>query len=284
MRVLVFGHSGQVASELRSDTRVIASLGRAACDLTQPGAAEAAIALYGPDAVINAAAWTAVDEAETHEEAAFALNATAAGDIARACAGRGLPLVHLSTDYVFAGTGTAPWKPEAEPAPLGAYGRSKLAGEEQVRAAAGPHVILRTAWVFSAHGRSFVKTMLRLSETRDALDVVDDQIGGPTPADAIAQACLSIAEQLLGTPDKSGNKSGTYHFSGAPEVSWAGFAREIFAQAGKPVKITGIPGSAYPTPAQRPLNSRLDCRQTEAVFGLIRPDWHAGLRRALAGF
>ena len=278
MRVLVFGHSGQVASELRGDARVMAGLGRAACDLTQPDAAEAAIAQYRPDAVINAAAWTAVDEAETHEAAAFALNADAAGDIARACAGRGLPLVHLSTDYVFAGTGTAPWKPEAKPAPLGAYGRSKLAGEAQVRAAAGAHVILRTAWVFSAHGRNFVKTMLRLSETRDALDVVEDQFGGPTPADAIAPACLSIAGQLLAAPEKSG----TYHFSGVPEVSWAGFAREIFAQAGKPVAITGISGSAYKAPAQRPLNSRLDCQQTEAVFGLIRPDWRAGLGRVLA--
>ncbi len=147
-----------------------------------------------------------------------------------------------------------------------------------MRAAGGTHAILRTSWVFSAHGTNFVKTMLRLSETRDSLTIVGDQIGGPTPASDIAAACLRIAGALADDP----GKTGTYHFSGAPETSWAGFAREIFAQAGRDVAVTEIPTADYPTPARRPLNSRLDCAATEAAFGLARPDWRAGLARVLA--
>ena len=278
--ILVLGRSGQVATELARQAPAARLLGRVEADLSEPGAAarivEAALD-DGVTAVINAAAYTAVDRAEAEEERAARVNAEAPGLIATACAARNIPLVHLSTDYVFDGTGTAPRAPGAAPAPLGAYGRTKLAGEEAVRAAAGPHAILRTAWVFSPHGANFVKTMLRLSETREALGIVSDQIGGPTPAAAIAAACLTIAEALRTDPALAG----TYHYAGAPEVSWADFARAIFAAAGRAVEVTDIATADYPTPARRPLNARLDCTATEAAFGLTRPDWHAGLRATL---
>lgn len=275
--ILVFGKSGQVATELAAAAPGARFLGRGEADLADPAACEAAIAEAAPEAVINAAAWTAVDAAEAEEEAARVINAEAPAAMARACSARGIPLVHISTDYVFDGAGTAPFAPDNPTAPLGAYGRTKLAGEEAVRAAGGAHVILRTSWVFSAHGANFVKTMLRLSESRDALTIVADQVGGPTPARAIAAACLRAALVLQQDP----GLSGTYHFSGAPNVSWADFARAIFAEAGRDVSVTDIPTADYPTPAQRPLNSRLDCA-TLSQLGLARPDWRAALRETLA--
>lgn len=278
--ILVLGRSGQVATELARQAPAALCLGRAEADLSEPGAAARIVADAldaGVTAVINAAAYTAVDRAEAEEGLAACVNAAAPGLIARECAARGVPLVHLSTDYVFDGTGSAPRAPGAGTAPLGAYGRTKLAGETAVRAAGGPHAILRTSWVFSPHGANFVTTMLRLSETRDALTIVADQVGGPTPADAIAAACLRIADALRA--DRA--LSGTYHYAGAPEVSWADFARAIFAEAGRAVAVTDIPTAEYPTPARRPLNSRLDCTATEAAFGLPRPDWRAGLRATL---
>lgn len=272
MSVLVFGHSGQVATELRGQAPVTA-LGRDAADLTDPDACDAAIRAHGPSAVINAAAHTAVDRAETEEDLATTITAHAPAAMARACADLGIPFVHISTDYVFAGTGDAPWRPDNPTAPLGAYGRSKLAGEGAVRAAGGPHVILRTSWVVSAHGNNFVKTMLRLGVERERLTVVADQVGAPTPARAIAATCLSIAEHLTADPAKSG----TYHFAGTPDTTWTGFAREIFAQAGLSCDVVDIPTSDYPTPARRPLNSRLDCSATTTAFGIARPDWRTGL-------
>lgn len=274
--LLVFGRSGQVASELARLAPAAVFLGRADADLSDPPACAVAITAHAPRAVINAAAWTAVDKAEAEEAAATVINAEAPGAMARECAARGIPLVHISTDYVFDGAGDAPFAPDAPTAPLGAYGRSKLAGEQAVRAAGGVHVILRTSWVFSAHGNNFLKTMLRLGREREALTVVADQIGGPTPARAIAAACLSISDHLIGNPQDSG----THHFAGAPDVSWAGFAREIMAQAHLACSITDIPASAWPTPARRPANSRLDCSSL-ARFGLHRPDWRAGLHDAL---
>ncbi len=273
MRVLVFGSTGQVATELRALAPAAVFLGRAEANLEDPAACAAAIRAQAPDAVINAAAWTAVDAAEEHMAAAFRVNAEAPGAMAEAAAVLGIPFVHISTDYVFDGSGSAPWRPGDATGPLGAYGASKLAGEAAIRAAGGTHAILRTSWVFSAHGKNFVKTMLALSETRDALTVVDDQTGGPTPARAIAAACLRIAEALAADP----GKSGIYHFSGTPDATWADFARAIFAEAGRTVAVTGIPKRDYPTPAPRPLNSRLDCSATEAAFGIPRPDWRAGL-------
>ena len=276
MRLLVFGSRGQVASELRRLVPDAVYLGRDQADLANPAACAAAILAHRPDAVINAAAYTAVDKAETDEAAALVVNAEAPAAMAQACAGLNIPFVHISTDYVFDGMGNAPFAPDHPTAPLGAYGRSKLKGEMAVRAAGGVHVILRTSWVFSAHGSNFLKTMLRLGAERAGLNVVCDQVGGPTPARAIAAACVTIAEYLR---DDTG-KAGTYHFSGAPDVSWADFAREIMRQAGLDCLVTDIPSSAYTTPARRPANSRMDCNDLSA-FGLARPDWRAGLTEAL---
>ena len=277
MSILVFGKTGQVATEL-SRAGGITCLGRDQADLTDPEACAAAIQAATPTVVINAAAYTAVDRAEEEEALATVVNGDAPGAMARTCALLGIPLVHISTDYVFDGQGTAPFKPEADTAPLGVYGRSKLRGEMLVRESGAIHAILRTSWVFSAHGNNFVKTMLRLAETRDALDVVEDQIGGPTSAKAIASACLAIAQQLSGSPEKSG----TYHFSGEPDASWKDFATEIFRQSGKNVNVSGIATSQYPTPAARPSNSRLDCTSTQQQFGIARPDWRADLSDTLS--
>lgn len=275
--ILIFGKSGQVATELQRLCPDAVYLGRAQADLSDPDACRAAIQAHAPRAVINAAAYTAVDRAETEEALATRINGDAPAAMAMACAQLGIPMVHISTDYVFDGAGTAPFAPEHPTAPLGAYGRSKLIGENGVRAADGPHAILRTSWVFSAHGSNFVKTMLRLGAERSSLTVVADQIGGPTPAKAIAKACLTLAEELQADP----GKSGTYHFSGAPETSWAGFAREIMMQAGLTCQIEDIPSADYPTPARRPLNSRLDCTDLRKV-NLSQPDWRKSLADILS--
>ncbi|GHD98056.1 dTDP-4-dehydrorhamnose reductase [Defluviimonas sp. 20V17] len=277
MRLLIFGKTGQLAQELARIAPGATFLDRAAADLTDPDRCAAIVRDTPAEAIINAAAYTAVDRAEAEPEAAAAINGRAPAAMARAAAGRGLPFLHVSTDYVFDGSGRAPWKPGDRTAPLGAYGRSKLAGEMGIRLAAGTHAILRTSWVFSRHGTNFVKTMLRLGAERDALNVVADQIGGPTPAADIAAALLAMAEGLLRDP----GRAGTYHFSGTPDVSWADFAREIFARAGLACAVTDIPSSAYPTPAPRPLNSRLDCSDISTTFGIDRPDWRQGLAQVL---
>ncbi|WP_243614337.1 dTDP-4-dehydrorhamnose reductase [Shimia aestuarii] len=280
-KLLVFGRTGQVAHELQhlasGQALDLLALGRDAADLAQPGACAAAIHSHRPRAVINAAAYTAVDRAEEEEPLATAINGAAPAEMALACVALKIPLVHISTDYVFPGTGHHPWEPGDITLPANAYGRSKWAGEEDIRVSGVTHAILRTSWVFSAHGANFIKTMLRLSDTRDQISVVDDQIGGPTPARAIAAACLAIAGQLQEAPEKTG----TYHFSGAPDASWCSFARAIFSLTGRPTRVQAIPTSTYPTTAARPLNSRLDCNTTTSVFGLARPDWHAGLKECL---
>lgn len=268
MTLLVFGKTGQVATEL-SRFEGVTCLGREDADLTDPGACEAVIAASDARAVINAAAYTGVDKAEEDRDTAMIVNAMAPTAMAAASAAKGIPFVQISTDYVFDGTGEMPWQPDASTGPLGVYGASKLGGERGVAAAGGAYAILRTSWVFSAHGNNFLKTMLRLSETRDHLTVVADQIGGPTPAADIAEACVEIARQLISDP----NKAGTYHFAGAPDVSWADFARVIFAAAGRDVTVEDIPTSAYPTPAARPLNSRLDCSSLLSNFGITPADW-----------
>jgi dTDP-4-dehydrorhamnose reductase len=270
--ILVFGKTGQVATELQRLGNVVA-LGRDQADLLDSQVCADAIRSHAPRAVINAAAYTAVDRAEEEEALATIINGDAPAAIAQACVELGIPLIHISTDYVFDGTGERPWQSDDPTDPQNAYGRSKLEGEIGIRNSGAVHAILRTSWVVSAHGANFVKTMLRLSDTRDALSVVTDQIGGPTPACDIAVASLKIAGQLIDDP----SKSGTYHFSGAPDASWAEFAYEIFAQAGKAMTVTPIPTAEYPTPAQRPLNSRMDCRKTEQVFDIARPDWREGL-------
>lgn len=275
MKVLVFGKTGQVAHELarRAPAGVVVQcLGRAEADLADPAACAGLIAATDADVVINAAAWTAVDKAEAEEAAATTINGAAPGAMAAAAAACALPFLHVSTDYVFDGAGEAPFMPDHPTAPLGAYGRSKLAGELAVRAAGGQSLILRTSWVFSSHGANFVKTMLRLGRERDSLNVVADQIGGPTPAAAIADALFSCAAAMA-----KGHPGGTHHFSGAPDVSWAEFARAIMAEAGLACAIRDIPTSDYPTPARRPQNSRLDCGSLQRAFGIARPDWRAGL-------
>ncbi|MFD0859926.1 dTDP-4-dehydrorhamnose reductase [Roseovarius aquimarinus] len=271
MKTLVFGRTGQVARALQAQAEVIA-LGRDSADLSRPATCADAIHEARPDIVINAAAYTAVDRAEDEPKLAHTVNCAAPGAMAKACAALDIPFLHISTDYVFDGAGTAPFQPEAPISPLGVYGRTKAEGEAAVRATGARHVILRTSWVFSEHGANFVKTMLRLSETRSALSVVDDQIGGPTPAGDIAEALLVMA-----LPLSEGHAGGTYHYAGVPSVSWCDFAREIFRASGRSVDVTGIPSADYPTPARRPLNSRLDCMSTTTDFGIAPPDWKAAL-------
>ena len=274
MNILVFGKTGQVATELQRQADVVA-LGRNEADLSDPAHCASIIASSEADVIINAAAYTAVDQAEVNEGLATTINAVAPTEMAKVAATRGLPFLHISTDYVFDGLGSTARAPEEPTAPINAYGRSKLAGEQGVVAAGGTYAILRTSWVFSAHGANFVKTMLRLGKERSAISVVDDQIGGPTPAADIAATLLKMAEQLH--PDNSR----TYHYAGAPDVSWKDFATEIFLQAGLPVEVSGIPTSSYPTPAERPLNSRLDCTAMQNMFGIPQPDWRTGLTKVL---
>ena len=275
MKFLVFGQTGQVAREIarripNGDSAQF--LSRDDADLMQPSACHDVILRGVHDAVINAAAWTAVDKAETEEAAATVVNGAAPGAMAQACAARGVPFLTISTDYVFDGSGDRPFRPHDTTAPLGAYGRSKLAGEQAVLAEGGQALILRTSWVVSAHGANFVKTMLRLGAEREVLRVVADQVGGPTPAAAIADALLTCARAMTG-----GAPGGVQHFSGAPDTSWADFAREIMSGAGLTCRIEDIASEAYPTPARRPKNSRIDCSDLERAFGIVRPDWRAGL-------
>lgn len=274
--ILVFGKTGQVAIELQRLANVTA-LGREESDLSDPQACVTAIKMYRPAVVINAAAYTNVDRAEDDEAVARIINGDAPTAMAAVCAEMNIPFVHISTDYVFDGSGKMPWKPEDNPSPVNAYGRSKLLGEIGVRNSGAIYAILRTSWVISAHGSNFVKTMLRLSQGSDTLQVVNDQIGGPTPAQDIATVCLQIANDLIGAPDKSG----IYHFSGAPDVSWAELANEIFEQTRRSVSVTPIVTAEYITSATRPLNSRLDCNNTEMEFNIKRADWREGLKKIL---
>ena len=273
--ILVFGKTGQVARELQRQGDVVA-LGRDQADLSDRQACADAIRTGKPAVVINAAAYTAVDKAEEEEALATVINADAPAAMAQACADLGIPFLHISTDYVFAGDGNTAWREGDSTAPQNAYGRGKLAGELAVQEAGGNSAILRTSWVYSSHGHNFVKTMLRLAETRDTLSVVDDQIGGPTSAVDIAATLLVMAKAM-----KAGQTGGIYHFAGQPPTSWAAFAREIFRQAGKSVDVQGIPTKDYPTPAKRPLNSRLDCNKIKQDFGISAPDWQTSLTKVL---
>jgi dTDP-4-dehydrorhamnose reductase len=275
--ILVFGKTGQVARELGL-LGGVNCIGRDEANLSDPASCAAIIDKTAASAIINAAAYTAVDRAEEDEDAARVINGDAPSVMAQAAAARGIPFVHISTDYVFEGNNSKPWKTDDPVNPQNAYGRTKLLGENGVRDAGGPHAILRTSWVVSAHGNNFVKTMLRLGADRDALSIVADQVGGPTGAREIAAACHSIAHQLVKDP----SKSGTYHFSGAPDTSWAEFAVEIFELSGLPCAVTGIESSDYPTPARRPLNSRLDCETTLSSFAIPRPDWRNTLSHIFA--
>jgi dTDP-4-dehydrorhamnose reductase len=283
LRLLVFGRTGQVATEiarLAGPDLAVRALGRAEADLANPEGCARAVAAAEADVVVNAAAYTAVDRAEQEEALAATVNGEAPGAIARAAAARGLPFLHVSTDYVFDGSGDRPWTEDDPPAPLGAYGRSKLAGERAVAAAGGPHAVLRTSWVHAGHGTNFVRTMLRAGAARPRLSVVDDQRGGPTPARAVAATLVALAEAFA----HGRGVSGIFHFCGAPPTSWFGFAREIFARAEwmTPPEIVPIRTADWPTPAARPANSVLDCTKIRAAYGIGQPDWKATLGPVIA--
>ena len=280
MRLLVIGRTGQLAHELARAAPGAMLLGRAEADLADPAACAAAIrARAGQmDAVVNAAAWTAVDAAETEEETARTVNADSPGAMAAACAAMGVPFLHVSTDYVFDGAGDRPWREDDGPAPLGAYGRTKLAGERAVAEAGGRHAILRTSWVVSAHGVNFVKTMLRLGAAREELRVVDDQVGAPTPAADLAAMLLRIAASMT----EAEPLSGVFHIESRPYVSWAGLAAHIMERAGLGCRIVPISSADYPTPAPRPCNSRMDGTRLREAFGIGPVDWRPGLDAILA--
>lgn len=281
MRMLVFGHDGQVAHALRTMSRpdlTVTALGRAGADITDADAVRRAVEAARPDVAVNTAAYTAVDRAETETEAAFAVNRDGAGHIAAACAATGVPLIHYSTDYVFDGAKDGPWREDDPIAPLGVYGASKAAGEAAVRAAGPRHVILRTAWVFGAHGNNFVRTMLRLGAERERLGIVADQRGCPTAAADLAAAAVAVARHVLAT----GEGWGTYHCCGAPPTTWHGFAEAIFeerrlATGLAPPRLDAIATADYPTPARRPANSVLDTARFAARFGLPAPAWRDAL-------
>jgi dTDP-4-dehydrorhamnose reductase len=274
MRIFLFGANGQIGRETLAAARgsgaEIIAPARAEADLSVVGAAADAVRKTRPDAVVNAAAWTAVDKAEDNKVAAFRINAEAVGEVAAAARDVSARFIHLSTDYVFPGTGAAPLSETVATGPLNIYGASKLKGEELALAANDSAVVIRTSWVYSVHGVNFVKTMLGLSKTRDDLSIVADQRGGPTPAAAIAAACLKIAATREGP-------SGVYHFQGAPDTNWADFAEAIFAAAGKRMNINRIPTSAYKTPARRPLFTVLNCSKILKDYGVPQPDWRGDL-------
>ncbi|WP_428407771.1 dTDP-4-dehydrorhamnose reductase [Hyphococcus sp.] len=279
MRMLVFGKNGQVAKALKDLAgESVVALGHDEADLMQAGAAQDAIGAHQPDVIVNAAAYTAVDKAETEEDAASRLNCAAPEEMAIAAAEAGIPFIHISTDYVFDGTAEGRLDENAAVNPLNVYGRTKHEGERAVLKANPDAVILRTSWVFSQYGANFVKTMLRLAKERDELTIVADQIGGPTDAADIARAILAIA----GKKHRGAPGAGIYHFQGAPAVSWADFATKIFEIAEAPVKVSPIRTEDYPTPARRPRNTMLDCAKIERDFGIGQPDWREGLRRVIA--
>jgi dTDP-4-dehydrorhamnose reductase len=276
--VLIFGAQGQIGSALSSLAQQCGvpcrAMGRAECDINDPVSLGEAI--RSSRFAVNCAAYTAVDQAEAEAKAAHHVNTTGAENVAAACAGAGIPLVHLSTDYVFDGASARPIREDDPTGPISVYGQSKLGVEMAVRNCLKSHIILRTSWVFSAHGPNFVKTILRLARAQDELRIIDDQLGGPTAADDIAQAILHI----IAAASKPGfGDWGTYHLSGAPPVSWYEFARAIVAQGG--TKVLPIATRDYPRPARRPLNSVLDCSRIAQVFGIRQPDWRPALRKVL---
>jgi dTDP-4-dehydrorhamnose reductase len=262
------------------------STGELKADFAQPQSLAALVRSVRPDAIVNAAAHTAVDKAESEPEVARAINATAPGVLAREAAALGASLLHYSTDYVFDGSGSEARDEDAPTGPLSVYGRTKLEGEELIRASGCRHLILRTSWVYAARGANFAKTMLKLAAERDALNVIDDQIGAPTGAELLADVSAHALRRLQAEPALAG----TYHCVAAGEASWYDYARfvvEAARAAGQPVKVAPdairpIPTRAYPTPAQRPLNSRLATNKLRHAFGLHLPGWQTGVERMLA--
>ena len=282
MDILILGGAGQVGTELQAyawpDGVRVHAPDRQSLDITDEAALVAALDARPYAAVLNPAAYTAVDRAESEVAAAWRLNALAPAILAAETAKRDIPLVHVSTDYVFDGTGEGFYAPDAPMNPRSVYGASKAAGEMAVRSGNPRHAIVRTAWVVSPHRGNFVKTMLRLSAERDKLTVVDDQHGCPTSATDLAQACARIALRLAADPDAP---TGTFHCVNAGATTWRGFAEAIVAgsaaRGGRAIPVTGIPTSAYPTPARRPANSRLSTRSLSDAFGIAPRPWEAAL-------
>ncbi|MFL8988867.1 dTDP-4-dehydrorhamnose reductase [Pseudomonas sp. QLc11A] len=285
MKVLINGRNGQVSHELQRRLGGVGELivlGRDQLDLAQPDQIRRQVQNLRPDLIINAAAHTAVDLAESEPQAAFAINAIAPGILAEEARALDIPLIHYSTDYVFDGLKAGPYNEDDTPNPLGVYGKSKLAGEQAIRDVQGKYLILRTSWVYSTHGRNFLLTMQRLLQEKPELRVVADQIGAPTWAGTIANSTLALIEHWQANEVANW---GTYHLSAQGETSWFGFAQaigEALRQQGKPcAALLPIPSSDYPTPAARPLNSRLDCSRLQRDWGVSQPDWQTALRECL---
>ncbi|GCL65095.1 dTDP-4-dehydrorhamnose reductase [Pseudaquabacterium pictum] len=293
MKILLLGKNGQVGWELQ---RALAPLGDlVACDFDSPApltadfahpeSLAALVAAVQPDVIVNAAAHTAVDKAESEPALAEALNATAPAVLAREAAARGAWLVHYSTDYVFDGSGSSPRSEDAPTGPLSVYGRTKLAGEQAIAASGCRHLTFRTSWVYAARGGNFAKTMLKLAAERDALNVIADQWGAPTSAELLADVTAHALRQAMAQPELGG----LYHCVAGGETTWHAYAQLVIEHAraaGVPIKVAAdavrpIPTSAYPTPATRPLNSRLDTSRLRNAFGLQLPDWQAGVVRML---
>jgi len=292
MRILLLGKNGQVGWELQ---RALAPLGDVvaldrrtlpAADLSDPESLAAIVRDVRPDAIVNAAAHTAVDKAEGEAALARAVNTTAPAVLAREAAALGAWLVHYSTDYVFDGSGTAPWTESAPVAPLSVYGQTKADGEAAIRLSGCRHLVFRTSWVYAARGGNFAKTMLRLARERDRLTVVADQFGAPTGADLIADVTAHALRTAVSRPEVSG----TYHLVAAGETSWHGYARHVIEHAraaGQDLRVATdaiepVATSAFPTPARRPANSRLDTTRLRNTFGLTLPSWQSGVERLLA--
>jgi len=292
MKILVTGGSGQVGFELM---RSLAPLGQvltpssAQLDLADPEALREGVRRLQPGLIVNPAAYTAVDRAEGEPECAFAVNATAPGVLGEEARRLGIPVVHFSTDYVFAGDGCEAQAESDPTGPRSVYGRSKLEGERRLAAANPRHLVLRTSWVFGARGRNFARTMLRLAGERDSLRVVDDQVGAPTSAALLADVCAHLVREVQRQDVDGFDGYGLYHLCAGGETSWHGYARFVIAEAlalghvlrARPETVEPISTEAYPTPAVRPLNSRLDTTRLRARFGLRLPDWQDGVRHVL---
>ena len=285
LKLLVIGQDGQVARAMAlagSEQFAITCVGRPEIDVTDANSIRVAIERYQPDIVINPAAYTAVDKAESEADLAFAINRDGAGNVAAAAAAAGLPIIHISTDYVFGGDKAEPYVEEDQTGPMGVYGASKLAGEQAVAAANAAHVILRTAWVYAPWGNNFARTMLRLAADRDTIRVVADQHGTPTYAPDIAEAVLAVCRTIAGAPDGT-EWRGVFHMTNTGSTSWAGFAAEVFAQSaarnGPSARVEPISTADYPTPARRPNNSRLNTDRFTRVFGHRLADWESGVEK-----
>ena len=286
--ILLTGAGGQVAWEIERRAAAtgvsVRAVSRLDLDITDSKAVYDLVAAAAPQVIINAAAYTAVDKAETDKDRAFAVNRDGPAHLAAACVAHGIPLVHVSTDYVFDGTKNGPYKEDDPTMPLGVYGASKLAGEAAVRALLDRHVIVRTAWVYGVHGHNFVKTMLRLSAERDVLRVVADQRGSPTFAGDLANALLVVARRLTDRT-VSGEAYGTFHYAGGGAVTWHGFAQKITdlaaATLARRPRVEPITTAEYPTPAKRPANSVLDCSKISRIHGIMQRPWEDALREML---